>query len=144
MKVFAGDSFNSPSDASYRNLLWENLPVPLPVEHSFNIWNKIERKKEIGTIKSWGPFFRISLDLIIHYHNNDVSNVLSFKGNGARRPCCDFGDRIPIINIRYQQLHFATSVNGKPNHVFDFPFNLNTWYNIIIEQKFLNRRVRKR
>ena len=28
MKVFAGDDFNQPSDASYKNLVWENLPVP--------------------------------------------------------------------------------------------------------------------
>ena len=28
VKVFAGDNFDPPSDASYKNLVWENLPVP--------------------------------------------------------------------------------------------------------------------
>ena len=28
VKVFAGDDFYPPSDASYKNLVWENLPVP--------------------------------------------------------------------------------------------------------------------
>ena len=28
IKVFAGDDFNPPSDASYKNLVWKNLPVP--------------------------------------------------------------------------------------------------------------------
>ena len=28
MKVFAGDDFYPASDASYKNLVWENLPDP--------------------------------------------------------------------------------------------------------------------
>ena len=28
VKVFAGDDIDSPSDASYKNLVWENLPLP--------------------------------------------------------------------------------------------------------------------
>ena len=28
MKVFAGDNYNPAADASYKNLVWENLPVP--------------------------------------------------------------------------------------------------------------------
>ena len=28
VKVFAGDKFAPASDASYKNLVWENLPVP--------------------------------------------------------------------------------------------------------------------
>ena len=28
VKVFAGDNIDPPSDASYKNLVWENLPVP--------------------------------------------------------------------------------------------------------------------
>ena len=28
VKVFAGDGYYVPSDASYKNLVWENLPVP--------------------------------------------------------------------------------------------------------------------
>ena len=28
VKVFAGDNFHDAADASYRNLVWKNLPVP--------------------------------------------------------------------------------------------------------------------
>ena len=28
VKVFAGDNDDPPSDASYKNLVWENFPVP--------------------------------------------------------------------------------------------------------------------
>ena len=33
VKVFAGDNIDPPSDASYKNLVWENLPVPDIVFH---------------------------------------------------------------------------------------------------------------
>ena len=35
VKVFAGDNFYSASDASYRNLFWENLPVPNIMFHQY-------------------------------------------------------------------------------------------------------------
>ena len=28
VKVFAGGKKNPPADASYKNLLWENVPIP--------------------------------------------------------------------------------------------------------------------
>ena len=46
------------------------------------IGTKIMRDKEIGTIDSWGPFFRISFDLIIHSFHKDEkgTNLLVIKG----------------------------------------------------------------
>ena len=35
VKVFAGDNFYPASDASYRNLFWENLPVPNIMFHQY-------------------------------------------------------------------------------------------------------------
>ena len=85
VRVFAGDKFKPAADASYRNLSWENFHV----DHSFNIGTKIQKNKEIGTIDSWGPFFRVSFDLIIHSYVNGYSSVLSFKGNGGTYDCCE-------------------------------------------------------
>ena len=62
VKVFAGDKFKPAADASYRNLFWENFYV----DHSFDIGTKIRGNKKIGIIETWGPFFRIRFDLIIH------------------------------------------------------------------------------
>ena len=28
VRVFAGDNFSPAADASYRNLVWENIPIP--------------------------------------------------------------------------------------------------------------------
>ena len=35
VRVFAGDNFHPSSDASYRNLFWENLPVPQVMFHQY-------------------------------------------------------------------------------------------------------------
>ena len=137
VRVFAGDGSKPPSDASYRNLLWYNIQI----DHSSNIGTKVRNGKEIGTIVSWGPFFRVRLELMIHSHKKDTTSVLAFKGNGGESSCCKFGDRIPIINIRNQRLHFATSLDGNGNYRVDFDYNLNTWYNISIEYKSVNRKV---
>ena len=80
VRVFAGDKFKPAADASYRNLLWENFHV----NHSFDIGTKIQRNKAIGTIDSWGPFFRVSFDLIIHsFRQYEWTSLLAFRGNGA-------------------------------------------------------------
>ena len=80
MKVFAGDNSKPAADASYRNLSWENFHV----DHSFDIGTKIQKNKEIGAIETWGPFFQISFDLIIHSldigsHYNEVADVLKIR-----------------------------------------------------------------
>ena len=143
MKVFAGDNSKPAADASYRNLSWENFHV----DHSFDVGTKIQRDREIGIIDSWGPLFRISLDLIIHSRvSNGFSSVLAFKGNGGRSDCCEIGDRIPAIFLYNptMTLNFANSVRQNGNYWFDFKINLNTWYNIIIEQKFVHRKVKRK
>ena len=103
--------------------------------------------KEIGKIDSWGPLFRISLDLIIHSRvNNGFSSVLAFRGNGGRENCCFIGDRIPAIflNNPTMTLQFANSVRHYGNYWFEFKINRKTWYNIIIEQKFVHRKVKRK
>ena len=81
--MFAGDKFKPAADASYRNF---------HAGPSFNTGSNVQKNKKIGTIDSWGPLFRISLDLIIHSHVEGTSSVLGFKGNGGTRSCCEHGD----------------------------------------------------
>ena len=80
VRVFAGDK-KPAADASYRNLSWENFPV----DHSFDIGTKVQKDKEIGTIDSWGPFFRVSFHLIIHSLHPSLqwTSLLAFRGNGT-------------------------------------------------------------
>ena len=141
--VLAGDNSKPAADASYRNLSWENFHV----DHSFDVGTKIQRDREIGIIDSWGPLFRISLDLIIHSRvNNGFSSVLAFRGNGVTNDCCFIGDRIPAILLYNptMTLQFANSVRHYGNYWFEFKINRKTWYNIIIEQKFVHRKVKRK
>ena len=132
VRVFAGDKVKPAADASYRNLSWENFYV----DHSFNIGTKIQENKEIGTIDSWGPFFRVSFDLIIHSLDQNIqwSNVLSFLYG------IEIGKIAPVPAIFLDSsgaLFFHNSVVNR----FHFNIKQNHWYNIIIEQKSLNGKV---
>ena len=142
IRVFAGDKSKQAADASYRNLFWENFHV----NHSFNIGTKVQRNKEIGTIDSWGPLFRVSFDLIIHKfrHDTEWSSLLSFRGNGATCDWCKIGDRVPALFLNNEFGRIQFSNNGENiNDYFFFTIEPNHWYNINIEQKSINRKVIK-
>ena len=125
--MFAGDKSKPPADASYKNLLWENFHV----NHNFNIRTKILRDKEIGTMESWGPFFRVSFDLIIHSLLEDEwSSVLAFA-DGLK----------PIPAINFHRSGFLNFQNYNFKLTFDFNVKLKKWYNVIIEQKTSNGKV---
>ena len=130
--MFAGDKSKPPADASYKNLLWESFHV----NHNFNIRTKILRDKEIGTIESWGPFFRVSFDLIIHSLLEDEwSSVLAFLDGTERTPIA-----IPVINLHRSGFLKFLNINFWPL-TFDFNIKLNIWYNVMIEQKTFNGKV---
>ena len=129
--MFAGDKSKPPADASYKNLLWESFHV----NHNFNIRTKILRDKEIGTIESWGPFFRVSFDLIIHSLLEDEwSSVLAFVDGMETIP-------IPIPAINFHRSGFLNFQNKNFQLTFDFNIKRNIWYNVIIEQKTSNGKV---
>ena len=134
--MFAGDNFKPAANASYRKF---------DAGPSFHIGSNVRRNNEIGTIDSWGPLFRISLDLIIHSYDqidrrdNDTllwSNVLTFKGNGGTSDYAKFGDRIPGIFINNEREEIWFNIYG---FSIRFPINLNTWANILIEQNIVKR-----
>ena len=106
----------------------------------------ITRNNEIGAINGpWGPFFRVSFDLIIHsLGGDDWTSLLAFRGNGAICDKCKVGDRIPflLLNNKFGYIQFSNNVVNL-NDYFFFDIEVNHWYNIIIEQKSVNRKVKK-
>ena len=139
--MFAGDNSKPAADASYRNLLWENFHV----DHSFNLGAKIVPDKEIGTIDSWGPFYHVSFDLIIHSLKPEYpwSRVLEFlyENEAENFQTVEQFQKVPSIFLhRSGFLDFWNSVD---NHIHNFNFNIEPkhWYNIIIEQKAVNGKV---
>ena len=74
------------------------------------------------------------------YGQDPWFSVLTFKGNGGSSDL-EFGDRIPGIFVNKDgYLHFSTTKIID----FDIPINLNTWYNILIEQKFVHKKVKRK
>ena len=104
----------------------------------------IQRGKQIGTIESWGPFFQIKFDLYINSFGPAAWNgILSFKGNGASKDCCNDGDRVPIVQLNeIGQLVFVNSVNGDGNYNSRHYVQSKKWLRITIEQKLTNDKVR--
>ena len=138
VRVFAGDKVKPAADASYRNLLWENFHV----DHSFNIGAKIQDNKQIGTIDSWGPFFRVSVDLIIHSLDQDSqwSSVFSIlHGSGTENKI-----EVPSIYLGSDGVFlFKNNVRNEKHWFKWYNVELNHWYNIVIEQKSIIRKVLK-
>ena len=131
VRVFAGDNFKPAADASYRNF---------DAGPNFHIGSNVRMNNEIGTIDSWGPLFRVSLDLIIHSINpgEEMFSVLTFQQIETLR----YTERILAIDIKCApncEFHFFNkfSVFGSYDRI-----NLDTWYNIVIERK--NREVRSK
>ena len=94
----------------------------------------VKKNKKIRAVNgTWGPFFRISFDLIIHSYvkgkgKQGWSSVLAF-------------DRKPSVDLNKNgELRFFFHIK-KYNSIFDV--ELNKWYNISIEQKLNHKKVRK-
>ena len=109
----------------------------------------IKKNKEIGVIDgTWGPLFRISLDLIIHSYvegkgKQGWSSVLAFKGNGGKSHCCKPGDRVPDLALSQNgRMRLSNYVSGNKKYQFIFDIDLNKWYNITVEQKLHKGKVK--
>ena len=103
-----------------------------------NVLGDVKRNKEIGAINGvWGPFFRISFDLIIHsLDQHGFSNILSFRALSTFYP------HVGLHSTGY--LRFLHTVDFLQKNVFDFVIEKNQWYNIVIEQKLLKRKRKER
>ena len=135
MIVLAGDNSKPAADASYKDLLWENFYV----DHSFRIGNKIRSNKEIGTIDSWGPFFRVRFDLIIHSLRQDDYwfSVLDFSFKNSIKLPGIFLTRSGVLTVGY-------SINSfNQFHIVNFNVEINVWYNIVIDLNSVNGKVKK-
>ena len=138
VRVFAGGKSKPAADASFRNLFWENFHV----DRNFNVGVKVKKNKEIGTIDSWGPFFRVSFDLIIHSldKGSQWSSVFSFLHGSGTENIHD----VPSIDLGSDGvLHFKNSVRNEKHWFKWYNVELNHWYNIVIEQKSIIRKVLK-
>ena len=100
----------------------------------------MKKNSHIGTIASWGPTWRVSLDLIIYSYGRHYENIISFKGNDNN--CCNNGDRVPAFwSHPTYGLHIVTSANGRL-HAFNYKgIKLRKKFNLVLEQAWINGEV---
>ena len=105
------------------------------VESYFEISGDVSLTKNnlANTFYNWGMEFLISFDIevFITEPNGWVTNVLHMTTGeefGA------YGNRIPALFVTIQEFEFRSSVNGNHDHGFDFSYELNTSYHIVISQ----------
>ena len=102
------------------------------------------RNKMIGVIDGiWGPFFRVSFDLVIHSLSQDEwSSLLAFRGKGSTCVVC--GEMVPVLFLNnYKSLIHISYASNNFHFDTDFKIKLNHWYSIIAEQKYVNKQVIK-
>ena len=105
----------------------------------------VQDDKLLLIVPSWGPTFKISLELkILSFANCNplgMANYLTFTGTD--NDCCYLGDRIPAFFTNsggFLQLAMQISENG--NLVKSSPkLEENIWYNLEVEQLVENQQV---
>ena len=112
---------------------------------------KVKKENQIGSIASWGPQFRVSLDLKINRHlQGDKtwgwSEVLVFaaggESTGSKGNLVTIkkknGDRIPAIFIDRDHkpwgMFFSNYVNMKENHFRYTDYQQHKWQRVEISQ----------
>ena len=117
VQVFAGDRFNDPANARYKNLKYETLP---------------DGSEELATIPVWGPTWRVTFDLKITAFPTHWAGILHFT---TGENCCKIGDRIPFVKLhKDNQLVILNAANNQGNHQTRVNLEVNRWYNIEISQ----------
>ena len=105
----------------------------------------MKRNNLVEMIAEWGPYYRLSLDLIIHSEVQSPPfskySILAFHGNtGLQYP--DFST--PAIFYNSQgDLQFTNAFIGNKIYSFDMEIDLGKWYHVEMEQKFRDGKVSK-
>ena len=101
---------------------------------------KVKKNQEIGTIASWGPTFRVAVDIIVHSAGSGATSILRFTSTS--HDCCKMGDRLPAIIYNSEgYLHLTSAVNKNPNYYVNFNIDFKKWYHIEIAQTKMNGKV---
>ena len=100
---------------------------------------EVKENNQIGTITSWGPLFRVSLDLIIYKSTGLTDSILSFRSGIENHG--KHGNRCPAIFLKNRQLLFRSSVSSFDNYAYNVNIELDKWMKITIEQTKKDKKV---
>ena len=100
----------------------------------------------LSTLPTWGPSFRISLDLYINsFHGPNLKNgkfaeLLRFTSRDGN--CCAVGDRIPaVFTDKRGFIQVATQIGTQGNKWRNVKLSQKTWHRLDILQYTWNNKV---
>ena len=93
----------------------------------------------ISTISTWGPSFRVSLDLKVHSFtppNMDRGAWAELlRVTSTDKDCCSFGDRAPaIFTHKDGYLGIRTQIGNNGNRAWSVTIQENRWYTLEMSQ----------
>ena len=102
---------------------------------------KVKKNNQIGTVASWGPTFRVAVDIIVHSAVAGWSNILRFTSTSGNMG--HMGDRIPVINYYSKggYLEFTSAVDKNAHYKVFYNIDLKKRYHIEIAQAKINGKV---
>ena len=92
--------------------------------------------KKLSTLSVWGPYFTISLGLMVTSFSTESSVILNFGIDGDQQ--FSFAPRIAIQD---KTLKILSPVGNASLSVFDYSIEKNRWYQIQIIQNQTNYKV---
>ena len=102
----------------------------------------------MSTIPTWGPSFRISMDLYINsfdganLKNGKLAELLRFTNTDGN--CCAIGDRIPaIFTDKRGFIQVATQIGNAGNKWRNVRLSKKAWHRLDILQYFWNNKVNR-
>ena len=105
---------------------------------------KVKKHNQIGTVASWGPTFRVAVDIIVHSAAPGWTSILRFTSTS--HGIWEMGDRIPAIFHHSGDngfIQIASGVNKNANFIVEYDIDYKKWYHIEIAQTQINGKVRK-
>ena len=92
----------------------------------------------LATLPTWGPTFRLTLDLYIHSFagsglNNGFAELVRLTSTDNN--CCAIGDRIPaIFTHKNGHLHIGTQIGSRGNQVKNVNLAKRKWHRLELVQ----------
>ena len=105
----------------------------------FSVSDPVVSDKLVASLATWGPAFRISLDLYINSYetidaDSDWAEILFVTS--TMNQCCNIGDRIPAMFAHKDgYIKTSTQIGNEGSKSFEHaPLDVTTWYAVELLQ----------
>ena len=123
-------------------------PSFLNAWHIILVGDPVSQDNLLATLPSWGPAFRVSLDLYIHSFDEDNfmgdagwAELLRFTTTDGQ--CCEIGDKLPAIMTKKEGvINIGTQLGDSASAGTNVALNISTWYRLeLMQYSWKNNKV---